>query len=162
VSALFPPPLSLPRPLSPTLLHLSTRQLEILQKQASKPSALPSLYHHLSSGIDCPTHARIHITRKLLLWHQSASITLKAGLCPEVSSTRQRTFRQETETSEIPSHVESLQATRKSNRWPDPQEISNPSYVRLTPGFQHDCHEYFMAVVNMLHEINDHDIDEIE
>lgn len=38
---------------------------------------------------------------------------------------------------------------------------NNGVYAQLGPGEQQDAHEYFLALVNMLHHINDHQIDEV-
>jgi hypothetical protein len=44
----------------------------------------------------------------------------------------------------------------------NPGDRNNGVYQQLTPGRQHDSHEYFMAMVQMLHKLNEpHMIDEI-
>jgi hypothetical protein len=110
---------------------LSSLQLTILQRQASKPFAFPISLSSLPSDVDCPTHTRTHLPPQ-----QTTHSTLKAGLCPQslVYQTCNKTiFRQETgKPTTIPSHGarKCLQEARTSSRWTNPQRMADSTSLR--------------------------------
>lgn len=115
-------------------LHLSLfSSVDIPQRQASKPSAFPSLYLLFSSvrDIDCfrPTHTRIFFPSKQL---PSLSKLVFALRVSSIRLATRESFDKKRKKKTILSHGarKCLQETRSSSRWPNPQGLADSTPLR--------------------------------